>query len=88
MVLPGVSCGVCEACHNGVDQLCRSYDILGESCDNCPQDCGLCEGCFPDNTPGCDGCPCENCVCSAVPQCCSGNWGLVCVFFCFLCGGC
>ena len=33
VVLPGVSCGACEACQNGVDQLCRSYHILGESCD-------------------------------------------------------
>lgn len=36
VVLPGVSCGVCEACLSGVDQLCRNYHILGESCD------GLC----------------------------------------------
>ena len=33
VVLPGVSCGACEACQAGVDQLCRHYDILGESCD-------------------------------------------------------
>ncbi len=33
VVLPGVSCGACEACQSGVDQLCRGYDILGESCD-------------------------------------------------------
>ena len=33
VVLPGVSCGACEACQSGVDQLCRSYHILGESCD-------------------------------------------------------
>ena len=33
VVLPGVSCGVCEACQSGLDQLCRHYDILGESCD-------------------------------------------------------
>ena len=33
VVLPGVSCGVCEACQSGVDQLCSGYDILGESCD-------------------------------------------------------
>lgn len=33
VVLPGVSCGACEACQSGVDQLCRDYDILGESCD-------------------------------------------------------
>lgn len=33
VVLPGVSCGACEACQTGVDQLCRAYHILGESCD-------------------------------------------------------
>ncbi|HEX6812895.1 MAG TPA: zinc-binding dehydrogenase [Planctomycetota bacterium] len=33
VVLPGVSCGVCEACLRGIDQLCRNYHILGESCD-------------------------------------------------------
>jgi len=33
VVLPGVSCGVCEACQGGVDQLCRHYHILGESTD-------------------------------------------------------
>ncbi len=33
VVLPGVSCGACEACQSGTDQLCRHYHILGESCD-------------------------------------------------------
>jgi NADPH:quinone reductase-like Zn-dependent oxidoreductase len=33
VVLPGVSCGACEACQSGVDQLCRYFHILGESCD-------------------------------------------------------
>jgi NADPH:quinone reductase-like Zn-dependent oxidoreductase len=33
VVLPGVSCGVCEACQSGQDQLCRHYRILGEACD-------------------------------------------------------
>lgn len=33
VVLPGVSCGACEACQTGLDQLCRSFHILGESCD-------------------------------------------------------
>ncbi|MCR9246650.1 MAG: zinc-binding dehydrogenase [bacterium] len=33
VVLPGVSCGVCEACQSGLDHLCRNYHILGESCD-------------------------------------------------------
>lgn len=33
VVLPGVSCGACEACQTGLDQLCRGYRILGENCD-------------------------------------------------------
>ncbi|MCA8948006.1 MAG: zinc-binding dehydrogenase [Planctomycetes bacterium] len=33
VVLPGVSCGACEPCQTGLDQLCRHYHILGESCD-------------------------------------------------------
>ena len=33
VILPGVSCGVCETCLSGADQLCRSFHILGESCD-------------------------------------------------------
>lgn len=33
VVLPGVSCGACEACQQGQDNLCRNYHILGESCD-------------------------------------------------------
>jgi NADPH:quinone reductase-like Zn-dependent oxidoreductase len=33
VVLPGRSCGACEACQTGQDQLCREYHILGESCD-------------------------------------------------------
>jgi NADPH:quinone reductase-like Zn-dependent oxidoreductase len=33
VVLPGVSCGACEACQLGQDQLCRDFHILGESCD-------------------------------------------------------
>ncbi|GDY02302.1 alcohol dehydrogenase [Planctomycetota bacterium] len=36
VVLPGVSCGVCESCQSGVDHLCRHFHILGESGD------GLC----------------------------------------------
>ena len=33
VILPGVSCGTCEACQSGCDHLCRRYEILGESCD-------------------------------------------------------
>ncbi|MFO1078536.1 MAG: zinc-binding dehydrogenase [Planctomycetota bacterium] len=33
VVLPATSCGACEACQSGADNLCREYHILGESCD-------------------------------------------------------
>ncbi|HEB53575.1 MAG TPA: alcohol dehydrogenase [bacterium] len=33
VVLPGVSCGACEACQSGRDHLCRRYEILGEGRD-------------------------------------------------------
>ena len=33
VLAPGVSCGVCEACLSGRDNMCRSYGILGESRD-------------------------------------------------------
>jgi NADPH:quinone reductase-like Zn-dependent oxidoreductase len=29
MVQPGVSCGHCEACFSGEDNLCREYDMIG-----------------------------------------------------------
>jgi NADPH:quinone reductase-like Zn-dependent oxidoreductase len=35
VVLPGVSCGTCEACQSGRDQLCAQYAILGEARDGC-----------------------------------------------------
>ncbi len=33
VLLPGVSCGVCDACQDGDDNLCRHYSILGEGRD-------------------------------------------------------
>ena len=33
VLAPGVSCGVCESCASGEDQLCRKYGILGETRD-------------------------------------------------------
>lgn len=29
LILPTLSCGVCQACMNGDDNLCRDYDVLG-----------------------------------------------------------
>jgi len=31
VLAPGVSCGACESCLSGADNLCRAYGILGES---------------------------------------------------------
>ena len=33
VLLPGASCGVCDVCQDGDDNLCRSYAILGEGRD-------------------------------------------------------
>lgn len=33
LIAPGISCGLCEACLSGRDNLCRSYGILGETRD-------------------------------------------------------
>jgi NADPH:quinone reductase-like Zn-dependent oxidoreductase len=33
MLQPGISCGLCEKCLAGEDNLCRSYKILGETVD-------------------------------------------------------
>ncbi len=33
ILVPGTSCGLCEACTSGNDPLCRQYHILGESRD-------------------------------------------------------
>lgn len=35
VLLPGVSCGACESCLRGDDNLCPRYLILGESTDGC-----------------------------------------------------
>jgi len=33
LIAPGTSCGKCEMCLSGRDNLCREYKILGEQCD-------------------------------------------------------
>jgi NADPH:quinone reductase-like Zn-dependent oxidoreductase len=38
VLLPGVSCRLCEACLSGRDNLCEDYGILGESRDGCCAD--------------------------------------------------
>ena len=35
LIIPNVSCGNCEACVNGEDNLCPEYGIVGETCNGC-----------------------------------------------------
>ncbi len=35
MIIPNVSCGNCEFCVNGDDNLCNEYGIIGETCNGC-----------------------------------------------------
>lgn len=39
VVLPARSCGACEACQSGLDNLCRHYAILGEGTDGTAAEC-------------------------------------------------
>ncbi len=69
------------------DGQCDFWD--GESCTNCPKDCGPCgDGCTPNDFPGCNGCKCEECVCQMDPYCCDAQWDSICVTECQECGGC
>jgi len=79
MCMPQVVCG---------DGLCDP--MSGESCTECPADCGPCStGCEPSNFPGCGGCKCEPCVCQMDPYCCQVAWDGLCVDECKnQCGGC
>lgn len=39
-------------------------------------------GCQPQDTPGCDGCACEDTVCAQFPSCCTDSWGSQCTAAC------
>jgi hypothetical protein len=45
---------------------------------------GICgeAGCTASPIKGCQGCPCEQCVCGMDSFCCSVMWDSVCVFEC------
>ena len=94
-------CDFCEAEHP--DECSCVPDCEGKECgsDGCWGNCGLCEGtcvegmCFDDlgcvveETPGCNGCGCEDCVCAIDPSCCETEWDEQCVQECLSqCGGC
>jgi hypothetical protein len=91
-----------QGCFDGVCQDCTpSCD--GKECgdDGCGGVCGLClsgscvankcesgPGCLARNLGGCDGCPCEECVCAADAWCCDYKWDAHCVDLCLEeCGG-
>ena len=76
--------GTCaEFCGDG------TCNEASENCGNCPDDCGNCDpGCTVSETPGCDGCPCEECVCALAPSCCTDGWTALCATACENeCGG-
>ena len=57
------------------------YDF-GESCVNCPEDCGSCGGgdcCEPHDGPGCDDPEVTGCVCQFDQFCCEQYWDAICV---------
>ena len=61
----------------------------GEYCDNCPKDCGPCDGCQARLGSGCPGCACAACVCQQDPYCCTNQWDSYCASECKNdCGGC
>lgn len=75
--------GQCRAC---------GFDQCGNPCGPCPQGkvCNISGFCVsPGNgcaaTPGvptCGGCPCQACVCSFMPSCCSVEWSDACALLC------
>ena len=92
-------CGTCPpafVCENNfcmpVGPVCGDGDCngwVGETCDNCPEDCGKCgDGCSPTGSAGCNGCKCEDCVCAMDAYCCNVQWDSICVGECQDCGGC
>lgn len=65
----GFSCGVCPAGTVCVDGLSQCLPLP--------------EPCLPKPEPGCGaGCPCEDCVCSKYPTCCTEGWDVFCATAC------
>lgn len=71
--------------------------------DGCGGSCGEClagavchfgeciflnDGCQVADTPGCNNCLCEECVCEIDPSCCIEKWDETCVKECIQCGWC
>jgi hypothetical protein len=69
----GGSCGECGPNASCVEGNCKA----------------LVDGCESLDFAGCNGCACEECVCSTLPTCCSFKWTQECSIFCSgLCDGC
>lgn len=61
------------------DDLCHEED---ETCESCPEDCGICfnaECCETHGSGGCGGGPCEDIVCDIDSYCCDNSWDGDCV---------
>ena len=85
-------CGECTGSTNCGDDIC----VAGETCQNCPEDCGACGGeglcCEVHDSPGCEDGSVQACVCSQDSFCCEYVWDEVCVdgvtgFSCGTCDG-
>jgi hypothetical protein len=84
------ACGECVGSTNCGDGLC----VAGETCGNCPDDCGPCGGtgscCEAQSGPGCGDPTVQACVCKKDAFCCQYTWDQVCVdeITAFNCGDC
>ncbi|NOZ02212.1 MAG: hypothetical protein GXP54_10025, partial [Deltaproteobacteria bacterium] len=67
--------GLCGICAPGL-----SCSVLG-LCELVPQGCGE----APPGVAGCDGCPCQACVCEQDPDCCAQHWDADCAALCGQC---
>lgn len=77
---------------------CDPADCTLSSCASCCLTCEedeFCQGgacydlaCSQHAWPGCDGCPCESCICAKDPYCCTKQWDSLCARQCEEdCGG-
>lgn len=87
--------GECVVCVPACDGKNCGADGCGGECGECPEGLvcqdGMCAtiGCQPMETPGCGGCPCEECVCEMDPYCCDTMWDNLCADACVdSCDGC
>ncbi len=87
-----LGCGSCGGTGGCGDGSCSG----GETCEDCPDDCGYCQGtgdcCAAQTGPGCGDAAVSSCVCGQDSYCCSVTWDAYCVteveeFGCGSCGG-